>query len=808
MKNRIFAAIASMLLMVSCLEEPSFNNVEPTPGHDVAFSARMSNPETKTLYGVEVSDEDGKSVKLKWVHDDKITVYGTTCAEGRKQAEYAVKTYVKTTNEDGTTNITDDILIATPNTSDGQNFADDLVKTGAAGVQWGDVSPSDFYAIYPSVKDGAFTTIENVNDCVYVKTSIGTTQYLSFNQTATAYQGIPYDNATKKYGMNNAIMYACTPGQTPEEATIDLAFIPFSTVLKFSIPTWYGKTGSNLHQQETGKSLIVKSIKLTAPKKVFGEFSLQLKNDGTASVLSGTEGTSDEVTIIPSEQLKWEYGKSLEFSVFAIPLPEVPMLGWKVAIDFITTSATNQTSEITKTFTLKNTVNELEVGQIHNVALKEGFPVDAVFTPSPETWLETVPRNVYISDLSLPGSWYALDPGYQDGTLQDQYNAGIRAFNIDSRLTIAEGINVDDSNIGSNHQYKDVESHVTDGTLVLVCAGTEVLGEKNGYLGSLVKVPTGTVENVGTTVKQALIQLGELASLNKKEYIEVIITVAQKPKDWSSSRGHYVYGTVNSKMVLNAISRVLNDSDVKPYIYGGRTGEKITPETTLNDVLGKIVVKVNINTIDTNIRNWKYSAPMLISEGSMAEEDGTTDNFISAGVFNKMNKPLMYWNNVYIDGYNTDETPTHKDGAMYYYYHQAQNTSGSGNYPTVNNRKMAILDVLTNSYSIYKNNTHDAMFQLGIGGWTSDGSTGKTNLSSQLKPYVYNIINSMLKGVGYDPGDGGGARVFDPAPVGAVLMNHATAGETHNTQDLIDAIIELNGKYFLNRDEDKPEWPK
>lgn len=799
MKNRIFAAIASMLLMVSCLEEPSFNNVEPTPGHDVAFSARMSNPETKTLYGVEVSDEDGKSVKLKWVHDDKITVYGTTCAEGRKQAEYAVKTYVKTTNEDGTTNITDDILEATPNTSDGQNFADDLVKTGAAGVQWGDASPSDFYAIYPSVKDGAFTTIENVNDCVYVKTSIGTTQYLSFNPTAKAYQGIPYDNATKKYGMNNAIMYACTPGKTPEEATIDLTFIPFSTVLKFSIPTWYGKTGSNLHQQETGKSLIVKSIKLTAPKKVFGEFSLQLKNDGTASVLSGTEGTSNEVTIIPSEQLKWEYGKSLEFSVFAIPLPEVPMLGWEVAIDFITTSATNQTSEITKTFTLKNTVKKLEDGQIHNVALKEGFPVDAVFTPSPETWLETVPRNVYISDLSLPGAWYATDDGYQAGSLDDQYKAGIRAFNIDCRLTLAQGL--DANQYSTNRVYVDKEEHVTDGTLVLVCAGTEE--------STKLQLQGTKITDIGKTLKSQIINLGNLIDKKPNEYVELIITVAQKPKENKYTLGNVVFGTVNAKMMLAAITQVLNDAEVKPYLFGGQEGEVLTPNTTLAEVAGKVVVKVNVNTSDSNIRKWKFSAPMLISEGSMAESDGTADNFITAATFNQMNKPLMYWSNTYKDGYNDNGIPTHTNGAMYYYYHQAQNTSGSGDFPDIAQRKKAILEILSSSHSIYKGNTHDAMFQLGIGGWTGESnSEDKNGASKELKPFVYNIINSMLKGEPYDPGDVDGARVFEPAPVGAVLMNHATAGETHNTQDLIDAIIELNGRYFLNRDEDKPEWPK
>ena len=93
------------------------------------------------------------------------------------------------------------------------------------------------------------------------------------------------------------------------------------------------------------------------------------------------------------------------------------------------------------------------------------------------------------------------------------------------------------------------------------------------------------------------------------------------------------------------------------------------------------------------------------------------------------------------------------------------------------------------------------MFQIGIGGWTADNDNGKTNLSSQLKPYVYGIVNSMLTGIAYE------GKTYTPAPVGIVLMNHSTAGETHGTQDLIDAIIKLNGKYFLNSDGNKPAWP-
>jgi hypothetical protein len=93
------------------------------------------------------------------------------------------------------------------------------------------------------------------------------------------------------------------------------------------------------------------------------------------------------------------------------------------------------------------------------------------------------------------------------------------------------------------------------------------------------------------------------------------------------------------------------------------------------------------------------------------------------------------------------------------------------------------------------------MFQLGIGGWTgAENSEDKNDLSRNLNPYVYGIINSMLTGTAYNN------KTYTPAPVGAVLMNFATSTE-NSTPELIKAIIDLNGKYFLNRDTTQPDWP-
>ena len=772
--------IGMVCFLSSCIEGlHDFDNVLPAPGEEVSLSASLNTPKTRTVYGAEGAE----SIKVKWVHDDLITVYGTTCSVN--QADYKVKTYVKNGQV-----VTDEILSSTPNTdADGQNYADELVKTGTSGVQWGDKSTSDFYAVYPAISGNITPTSNGVT----VPASISSQQYNSFSLVNGILTGVPFNEENRTYGMDNAIMYAYTKDAAPTDGdgnptTVDLNFKPFSTVMKFQISSWYGDTSSGLQSNQTGQSIKVSSITLTAPYNIAGNFNLSLNGESA----SAQAGTTNKISIIPSEEIVWTYGQALEFSVFIIPVSGQSISkDWKVTIN---------ANDRARTFSLKPKSTEdnkavIEAGMIHKLNVA-GFPVAAIWKYNPETWLTTVPRNVYISDISLPGAWYATDSGYQgsniglnsdtngdkiDDGLQTLYSNGIRAFNIDCRLTLAEGKDVNDYQ-GTKNQYADNPTHVSDGTLVLACAGTET------YYSNWIGTPDGRITEIKKTVKSALIDLGKLVAKNPNEYIEVILTVAQKPKDYDPLiSGLFIYGTVNPQMMLHAISLVLNDNDVKPYIYGYNKDEVITPNTTVDDVCGKIIVKVNLNTTNDNLKSYNYAAPMLVSEGSMASTSiGYITGDVVAGSFDKMNNVPMYWSNSY------------SATGMKYYYHQAQATSGN---PSVQQRKEAIADILQQSNLIYKNNTHDAMFQLGIGGWTgSENNTNPSGISSELNPFVYGIINSMLTGEAYN------GTVYTPAPVGAVLMNFATS-TSNSTQELIKAIIDLNGKYFLNRDANKPAWP-
>lgn len=772
MRSNIILAVSIICLLTSCVKENFETEVPtPTPGSEVKFTADLGTTLTKTMYGDEVdTNKDGTNdaVKVHWVDKDLISVYGTTCSV--KQAEYSV---IGATSDDG------------------YSYAASLTKTGAAGVQWGEEATSDFIAVYPST-NGA---ISNNDGSVTIPASIDATQYNLFSKKGTVWQGTAFNHEKNTSSMPNAVMYAYTSGAKSGE-TVNLRFKPVSTVLKFKVASWEAhQDNPDLALDPTGKSIQVTKITLTAPEAVAGDFNMTVTASGVSNVaVVGT--ASNTITLEPQSPITWVYGQSLEFCIFAIPKSNLSLSkDWKVVIS---------TSDGNKTFSLtpKTGANaELAAGKIHKVNVKNGFKVKDVWIYDQSKWMQSIPRNIYIADLSLPGSWYATDSGYQSGSLEDQFKAGIRAFNIDCRLTL------NNKNIGNvngaqwyeglsdiSRTYRDSDAHVTDGTLVLVCSGQE-----EGALG--------TISNVGTTVKSAIQTIGEFASKHTEEYVEVIITVAQKPKTQSG----YTYGTVNAKMMYSAICNVLNDPEVKPYLYDfsvkdANGNPKTLPEITLNDVKGKIVVKVNMNTDNSNLSTWNIAAPAMFSEGTMAES-ADAGRYIKQANFKIMNSPTMFWSN----SFNPTTT-----NSMVFHYHQAQNTTGSSPFPTVDNRKSAIESILSQSYAEYSSNAHNGWYQLGIGGWTDDTTAGKQYIALQLNKYVYNILNSMLTGeASTETG-----KIYTPAPVGAVLMNFVNDGtepaegkSEDDTTDprynrrLIRSIIDLNGAYFLNRDDAQPAWP-
>lgn len=335
-------------------------------------------------------------------------------------------------------------------------------------------------------------------------------------------------------------------------------------------------------------------------------------------------------------------------------------------------------------------------------------------------------------------------------------------------------------------------------TYLLQCAGSETLtGQKVGGIERVSNVADGlTVES----------QLEQLSSLIKDdEYIMVVLTLAEKPKDLSgalSDAAETFGNNVDPANVLAAIKDILTRKGKTLKVFGYRdkdAGKTLNANTTVNDVLGSMVIKINVNvdqdlvkdadgniTSGTNLANYAMSN-VLLSEGSMASESKYITTPIVAGSFTSMNSASMYW------GATAITNPV-----MTYYYHQAQlttsstTTASSSTTPSLYDRMSAIDDIIDQSADIYAANTHNALYQLGIGGYIDNNGEDRATVASTLNKHVLDKVNAKL--------------ASSPSPIGMVLMNFCT-DDTYNSVSLTNAIITMNNKFYLNRNQEADAWP-
>ena len=711
-------------MAASCTETQ--DNVIPAPGKDVSFSANLDGSKTRTVYG----KEENNGIKVNWVEGDKIKVYGTTCTQGRQLAEYSVNTA-------GATD---------------QNYATSLDKTGDAGVQWGQEATSDFYAVYPSSNNGKdFTIASNTDGSVTISASIRRDQKNIFKLENNKWVSSPYGTDEDVLSMPDAIMYAATKGVQNGEK-VDLNFKPFSTVLKFNI----GGYETNL----ADPTLHISEVTITAPEGVMisGDFNLTIANDGSTTVVP-TSNASNQINLYPTQKggayAPIKKGQAMEFSVFVIPQDGMSIDGnWTFKI------YTDGGNFVKKLKPAKAESASLVAGQIHKLNIKgTSIKEDPKF--SPEKWIEQIPRNIYLSELSVPGAWYSTNSEYQLTTkLEEQYRIGVRAFNIDCRLT---------------NQTRDKYSK-KDNTR-LVCAGSDGVTGTSEWLGTYTP---------GDLVIDKLKTLSELVGKHPKEYIIVNLSVAEQPlyRRYAGGLGdNIIYGTVDPQKMLKAIADMLSSADAqKLNIYR----DPIKPETTVNDVLGKMIIIVNANT--NKFTSYTSLPNTLITFASMASNSDFIEDDIVAGTFNKMVNSPMYWGK--------------ESTGLTYYFHQAQRTySNTNGAPTLNQRKSAIDQIIMTSDQIYEQKGKSGWYQLGIGGYVKNSDSDDTDRSavaSSLNPYVLDLINKKLNS----------SNNLSPSPVGIVLMNYCTgSAKEGNGAALVNAILQMNGKFYLNRDPNGKEWP-
>lgn len=710
---------AALLLLAACSDEEN-PTIPAQPGDEVSFVARLDGKGTRTIYGDSTVNN---TYPVYWQNGDEVKVASPQCASGRNTGLYKV------------------------HVAEAQNYAESLVRQGNVGIQWGTDEQAKFYSIYPaSYHTQNNTTVNNTltptADAATAKMTIRSYQLNRFQKNASGnWEGTPFDlavitNPDAAQLNPDAVMYAQTKANR-SDGTVNLRYKPFSTVLRITLAGCEFDSGLG-----GDKTVTIEEVMITAPQGVnlVGEFDVNFNKDATtAPTVSATGGVSQpNVLHIPmmaenqTNYLTIGTNESITFNAFVVPSTDAVVDdGWTIEV-----RTTNGTFTRSLASTLAET-NQLVPGKIHKIRLPK-IRITSDFKFDKSSWISQIPRNVYLSELSLPGAWYCYDTNYQaTADLATQWNAGVRAFHIDCRLT-------DNSYSGATSQ-------------ILTCAGTDYVGTAALSYSS------------GTPVLDKLKEISDLLESKKDEYAVVVLTIAEKALSSSGSS----HGTVDQAKMLEAFSNIINTSNI-PNLYT----TTVTPNTTVNDVLGKVIVKINT----TNEGPYTGTIPStLMSQASLA----------STATFDKMQSSTMFWGAAAVNP------------AMTFYYMQGQRTYTTGSKkPQMSDRQTAIDNIIAESNRIYDASEHNGWFQMGIGGFVKnrDGflsTEDHLTVANNLNNYLLTQINNKM--------------TTDPSPVGLVLANFITTNEQDKTQvygtSLTEAIIKMNRMFRLNRDPNKPEWP-
>ena len=699
----MFAVLAS-----SCKDMLNPEEIEKAnPGDEVVFGAALPG-NTKTVYGEETSS----GFPIYWVNGDKVRVASPQCLSGRNSAEYQIAV-------DG----------------DKQNYATSMTKTGEAGVQWGADSPADFYSIYPS---SASTALEVSGDGVTTTLHVDATQFASTTDNGTSYYAQPAE-------MGNVVMYAKTAG-VESGSTVELHYTPFSTVLEFEI------NASNEVVAGKQTKITIQTLTLTAPEgtTIAGDFGFTFPTgESTTPSIEAAAGGSNAITMhfLVNNQYTTVLSTTkttLKAKMCLMPISGVKsILGWTIAVN---TSAGTFTKTIKDSdLTGKNTA--LAPGQVHKIILPTLSYASQEWVYSLDSWIPTLPdyTNIYLSELSLPGAWYAgSDEAYQaTSNITTLWNAGVRAFAVECRTS-------------SGHY---------SGTPEYLCiSGT-------GKNTSLADWYYG-----GTNITTVLASIKTALASHTDEYAVLVLSYADGGDDGHRAEDHAYF----LQGVANALSGY---TDI---VYSG----PITKNTTIGDVKGKLIVKVNIDK-DLTIGNYT-AANALISYNPFLLQIST-----DAANFAHPYYSDLYWSG-WADSYRTCAQVSTLTGIsaaeaaskFIWVFSSANrtqvNTGTNTTIPTYKNRQDALGAMMNFSKTVYERSNHNVWFYFNCGGTQATSSTSEspspTNFASTMNSWLLNTINAKT----------------DPSPLGIVMFNQCTGpNATYHGADIIKAIIEMNSKFYL-----------
>ena len=403
MKNiyKSFALLCIGLAAVACIEENFEENTpkyDTTPGNEIVFSATagiengMPEPETKTVYGDQGTDKNGKKwIEINWDGNKDMIQIVSPDAAGPEVGHYRVGSN-------------------TPSEGFSQTHQSaSVTKLGDGALQWSESDEYTFYGVYPSfaydsdnnhgataslTKDGLFTG------------SMPIDQNYTLNDNGSAANGWIASPDMRYAFMTASDTYKREPAEGEDnrkdaEKAINLEFKSMVTALQFDI-----KPGViNYHDPVTDKTVTemeVISVSLLSSKvnpeqtgkSISGSFNYNIPN-GEYSSMQGTRMVSlhfDNKSVKLSSG-----GASLNVTLFI--LPEDFDSTDKLQLQIIVKLGATQVSRIA-TINTSNQKRPIVGGKkyiFNNVQLPE-LKTDVVSS----SWWDTLDPDTILPQISIP----------------------------------------------------------------------------------------------------------------------------------------------------------------------------------------------------------------------------------------------------------------------------------------------------------------------------------------------------------------------------------------------------------------------
>ena len=704
----------SLLALVACNQENMPERPTPTPGAEVKFGVSLNKTDvTRTIYGEEHTVDDKKFFPIYWVRGDKVLVTSPQCLNGRNTAQYKVSV----------------------DTDKQQNYATSLDKIGEAGVQWGQKDFADFYSVYPA--DNA--SVE------------GTT----FSLTMPNVQYDILDNEDNKvYADMNACFMSAVSKDVPNGHDVNLTYEPLSTAIRFTLR---GPLSGDPHVQTDSKVIISKVVlKADQTQIIAGDFTVDMS---TGTVTPG-EKRYNEITLYTHYAETGGYltlglNDEVELNAFVIPYENLAVNeNWKLEV----TTAQG----VVYTTPLGGTGDgKLMPGRIHRFKGKLPSLPAPTTDWDPSNWMVNVPRNVYLSEISIPGSWNSLNKEFQyaanrsseldvnsveaqKAAIADQYKAGVRAFHIDTRW---------------KGKYEAFKGYVMTDLSVANGADANTIGL------------TGPKYMPKDNISFATVLKCITDHVKSNEYMMVFCTFAQN--SYEETEGGWM--------------KAISDACADDRIIDART---ISSNTVVGDVLGKVIVIVNCAKDPRKIDNLPKGSKCLFTYTPLELDENRykTQPWCTGAIVNCADASL----NMYSAQAQIMASPM--DAAKGY------TVSGRGYAPAWAERKQKTENILKWSLDNFqkKNYAHRDWLYNGLGGYlcTSGGKEVKDSQKEVAKE-LNRWIDSKMKLMAAKP-TGEQTPYY---PVGLVLMNYVTDA-TYGVP-VVKGILSHNNKFRKAYDPNK-----